>query len=58
MTNKEKFREIFGFNPRTDNCPDLNPKVCQQQKSCDDCTFQDWWSKPYKIRGEEYDDGK
>jgi len=59
MTNAEKFKEVFGFTPRTENCPDLSPnKVCQQQTTCEDCAFNHWWEKEYKIRYDDLDDGK
>ena len=48
MTNKEKFKEVFGFTPRATNdcCPkELN---CTNM-TCKDCTFnRHWWDKEYR----------
>ena len=51
MTNAEKFKEVFGFEPLFDSC--IAPvKVCEHHSdshfSCEDCTFDKWWSKEYK----------
>ena len=60
MTNKEKFKEVFGFTPRTDTC-DLSPNICNHQKTCDDCPFKDFWDKEYRAcfrLKDEFDDRK
>ena len=55
MTNKEKFREVFGFTPNlpgvTDTLPCLAPrKVCAEFEECDNgCPFRGWWGKEYKA---------
>ena len=61
MTNKEKFKEVFGFSPNRmigSMCP-APDKVCRQQHNCPTCPFQFWWTKEYKscfeIK-EEFDD--
>lgn len=47
MTNKEKFREVFGFKPRNVTCP-MPRKVCEMNGFiCDECTVADWWNKEY-----------
>ena len=55
MTNREKFREVFGFDSCHTSCPMPN-KVCIEERnrsgdiyfSCRKCTFFDWWNKEYK----------
>jgi hypothetical protein len=51
MTNKEKFKEVFGFIPcenLTDSCP-LPFKACSlTDGDCDKCPFNKWWDKEYK----------
>lgn len=51
MTNKEKFKEVFGFIPcenLTDSCP-LPYKACfVADNDCDICPFDKWWDKEYK----------
>lgn len=47
MTNKEKFKEVFGFTVN-------NKMMCPVNLNCDsirckDCPFNaDWWDKEYK----------
>lgn len=58
MTNKEKFREIFGFTPSGIHClmPD---KVCEEQERCSKCPFGKWWDMEYKecfVIKEKYDE--
>lgn len=60
MTNKEKFKEVFGYTPG-DICV-IPYKVCKEQdKSCMSCPFINWWRKEYKpcfqMLG-EYDEDK
>jgi hypothetical protein len=49
MTNREKFKEVFGFYPDMVSCV-VPRKICKMQKGngCDNCPFDDWWSKEYK----------
>lgn len=50
MTNREKFKETFGFDFDADsfsNC--LAPaNVCKEFDSCEECPFLDFWDKEYK----------
>ena len=48
MTNKEKFKETFGFTPSDVDC--LAPiKVCAGQRyGCSDCVFYNFWDRKYK----------
>ena len=50
MTNREKFKETFGFNFDSDsfsNC--LAPEgVCRNYDSCEECPFDEFWDKEYK----------
>lgn len=50
MTNREKFKETFGFNFDSDsfsNC--LAPEgVCKNYDSCEECPFDEFWDKEYK----------
>ena len=46
LTNAEKFKEVFGFEPH--GCP-LPPAVCKASNaSCNKCPFDDFWEKEYK----------
>ena len=46
MTNREKFKEVFGFTP--DSCP-LPTNVCRNVSfRCKACVFRDWWDKEYR----------
>ena len=50
MTNREKFKETFGFHFDSDsfsNC--LAPEgVCKNYDSCEECPFNEFWDKEYK----------
>ena len=47
MTNAEKFKETFGYEPRRDVC--VAPFfVCDDFRQCAKCPFWDWWRKEYK----------
>lgn len=47
MTNKEKFKEVFGFTPNDDEC--MCPKGFPCFSTfCEDCPFNDtWWERDY-----------
>ena len=48
MTNAEKFKEVFGFEPEIPlEC--LFPKeVCKvASNNCYNCPFLDWWHREY-----------
>lgn len=54
ITNRQKFKEIFGFTPRADaECiaPSkicyINNDVCTNAES--ECPFWNWWDKEYKA---------
>ena len=53
MTNREKFKEVFGFEPREDaECVApievcyINNDVCASKDK--ECPFWLWWNKEYK----------
>lgn len=51
MTNREKFKEVFGFMPcyheRNSVCPENFD--CDNVPTCRECPFNDkWWDKTYK----------
>lgn len=50
MTNREKFKEVFGFYPDVVTCV-APPKICEIEKGndCYNCPFYDWWDKEYKA---------
>ena len=59
MTNREKFKEVFGFEHNSD-CP-APIRVCDEIMKCEDCPFDNFFDKEYKgcfKMKEEYDDGK
>lgn len=46
MTNREKFKEVFDFNPSDCVAP---TSICiDRRMGCKDCPFHDWWDKEYK----------
>ena len=64
MTNAEKFKEVFGYNPDKRLCI-LPTKICEHEASkegthlCDGCVFDGWWDKEYKpcfVLSSEYED--
>lgn len=50
MTNREKFKEVFGFYPDMVSCV-VPRKTCAINKDydCDKCPFDGWWYKEYKA---------
>lgn len=49
MTNRDKFKEVFGFKPRSDSKCVFPTNVCNLNKDvCNDCPFDKWWDKEYK----------
>ena len=44
MTNKEKFKEVFGFETSGGVCP----VHCPPDMPCDKCEYTDWENKEYK----------
>lgn len=59
MTNTEKFKEVFGFEPDVTSlvieCPPGDVPCKWNKKSCDDknfiyeCNCQEWWQEEYKA---------
>lgn len=49
MTNREKFAEVFGFEPK-DTIECFMPKeVCNVKNGiCCECPFMNFWDKEYK----------
>ena len=52
MTNREKFKEVFGFSPNKGvsgnlSCP-APKKICDERKGCVGCPFKNWWEREYK----------
>lgn len=56
MTNKEKFKEVFGFEPDTNICI-MNAKVCNETKCPENCNYkaQFWWNEEYEKVDDELD---
>ena len=64
MTNREKFKETFGFKPNN-TCAIAPFKICNQYEECllddteNNCPFYDWWNKEYLpcfVLAEEFED--
>ena len=45
MTNREKFKEVFGFEQ--DGNPCVAPQEVCNHEDCDTCPFYGWWDKEY-----------
>ena len=59
MTNKEKFKEVFGFTPDDKQGCLMPTSVCHEQENCDECVFHNWWYMEYKecfVIKEKYDE--
>ena len=55
MTNKEKFKEVFGFMPTGDNCLFFLSSYCKKIKSdCTKCKMNSWWNEEYKETERAY----
>lgn len=48
MTNKEKYKEIFGFEPDTDNCPTIYCSNCPCHTDGSYYCNGEWWEEEYK----------
>ena len=51
MTNKEKFKEVFGLE--IDDTSDCGFFDCTDRRSCEDCPVKDtkdWWNAEYKEK--------
>ena len=56
MTNKEKFKEVFGAIPTIVHCPILyreDCKKCKGYRNSFDCCGSDWWNSEYKEEVQE-----
>ena len=49
-TNKEKFEEIFGFEPNTNTCLIPKSKCNGNPAECNGCQYDDWWTSEYKAK--------
>lgn len=47
MNNMDKFKEVFGKDPKTDDCP-ISCDKCQVM--CAFCGAGDWWYETYKEK--------
>lgn len=46
MTNKEKFKEVFGIEPNEDTCLFFKSEYCKKLRyNCTKCKRNDWWNK-------------
>ena len=58
MTNREKFKEVFGFEQ--DGNPCVAPQVVCNHEDCDSCPFWGWWDKEYlpcfRLKENPYDE--
>ena len=53
MTNAEKFKEVFGFEPDLDamvvQCPNADKnETCKYQWAMGRCHCEEWWQEEYK----------
>ena len=46
MTNREKFKEVYGFE--LDGNPCAAPQSICNEQTCERCPFWGWWDKEYK----------
>ena len=47
MTNREKFKEVYGFE--LDGNPCVAPQSICNEQTCERCPFWGWWDKEYKA---------
>ena len=48
MTNREKFKEVFGFVPNEDSTISVCPEEGYKCKDCFNCPFNTvWWETEY-----------
>ena len=45
MTNREKFKEVYGFELEGSPCA-APQSICNEQ-TCERCPFWGWWDKEY-----------
>jgi len=46
ITNAQKFKEVFGLEPKSDRCPPFATNDYCTGRKCIDC--MSWWDEPYK----------
>lgn len=52
MTNREKFKEVFGIDiPKDEHyfCNMVTDHGCDKHGSCEDCPAFEWWDKEYNA---------
>lgn len=47
MTNTEKFKEVYGFEPK-ENCIMPTIVCLANNKDCNLCPYENWWKKEFK----------
>lgn len=51
MTNAEKFKDVFGFNPDIEaliyDCPSSIPEKCKYHDDLGGCHCELWWQDEY-----------
>lgn len=58
MTNREKFREVFGYTPYKQAECLVPHRVCDDNDNkCSKCPFNNWWDKEYKPCFEMREEG-
>ena len=53
MTNKEKFIEVFGFEPFENSCIIPRSKCNGNPAECSECPYDRWWDSNYEKGDEE-----
>ena len=54
MTNREKFKEVFGFNlDYSDDYYILPIKICDKYDNCEKCPYTNWFNQEYKEINKE-----
>lgn len=52
MTNREKFKEVFGYLPNHDTCIIPDTIRCPTA-NCEECPYDNWWDDQYTGRFED-----
>ena len=54
MTNAEKFKEVFGFQPSPgDGCSLVDYETCKKHPDCEGCRADKFWDRRYEENGEQ-----
>lgn len=48
VTNREKFKEVFGFELTEDTLYDCVGAKCTEDANCSTCKYNNFWRKEYK----------